>query len=78
MSVSRSEEDFWSTFNLYYMTRSGSEKNKGVNGPESLEEVWKDSSSSVFNAEVSLLDALLSFCHISQHLHILSILTLKF
>ncbi|XP_069362798.1 dual serine/threonine and tyrosine protein kinase-like isoform X2 [Maniola hyperantus] len=49
MSASRSEEDFWSSFNLYYMTKATIGGGGGTQ--DALEEVWKEGSDSVFNVE---------------------------
>ncbi|XP_050357284.1 dual serine/threonine and tyrosine protein kinase-like isoform X2 [Nymphalis io] len=50
MTVSRSEEDFWSTFNLYYMTKVNNDNDVKVE--EERDEVWKEGDdSAVFSSE---------------------------
>ncbi|XP_045507276.1 dual serine/threonine and tyrosine protein kinase-like [Colias croceus] len=51
MAVSRSDEDFWTTFSLYNVEKTENDKEKKV---ENTESVW-NAESSVFNAE-NLLD----------------------
>lgn len=57
MATSRSEEDFWSTFNLYHMSRSGEGEGEGEGerGDEVVErQPWKERGGpAVFNAEVN-------------------------
>ncbi|XP_046973973.1 dual serine/threonine and tyrosine protein kinase-like [Vanessa cardui] len=51
MRVSRSEEDFWSTFNLYYMTKVNN-NDTDVKIEEETDEVWKEGDeSAVFSSE---------------------------
>ncbi|XP_045456526.1 dual serine/threonine and tyrosine protein kinase-like [Melitaea cinxia] len=50
MNVSKSEEDFWSTFNLYYMTKV--EVDKDDKAEEEASEVWYEvDDSAVFSSE---------------------------
>ncbi|XP_047540554.1 dual serine/threonine and tyrosine protein kinase-like isoform X1 [Vanessa atalanta] len=51
MTVSRSEEDFWSTFNLYYMTKVNN-NDTNIKIEEEIDEVWKEGDdSAVFSSE---------------------------
>ncbi|CAH2098981.1 unnamed protein product [Euphydryas editha] len=50
MTVSRSEDDFWSTFNLYYMTKVEEDKDDKIE--EDTNEMWKEvDDSAVFSSE---------------------------